>query len=110
MRYNKTVIFDNDDEYYSFLTEKRPIKSVTHYATPTIKNPSISERTTLLTQQHIWKYGDRLYNLAHQYYADVNYWWVIAWYNGVALESEIKNGDLIEIPVNLRKTLKILGV
>jgi nucleoid-associated protein YgaU len=110
MRYSKTVIFDNDDDYYSYLTEKRPISSVTHYETSILKNPTIADRTELVTQQHVWSYGDRLYNLAHKYYGDVNYWWVIAWYNGVSLEAEILNGDLIEIPINLRRTLKILGV
>ena len=89
MRYSKTKIFDNSEEYYQYLTKKRSIKSVTHYETPTLRNPTISERSSLVTQRHIWKLGDRLYNLSHKYYGDVNYCWVIAWYNGVGLESDI---------------------
>ena len=48
--------------------------------------------------------------IAFKYYGDVRYWWVIAWYNGVALEGDLINGDLMEIPINLRETLAILGV
>ncbi len=102
--------FANDEEYYSYLRKNRNVSSITHYETPILKNPTISERMTLVTQQHIWKYGDRLYNLSYQYYGNVTYWWVIAWYNGVALESEILNGDIIDIPIDLKQTLKVLGV
>lgn len=110
MRYKKTRVFDNDEDYYSYLTKNRPIKSSTHYETPILRNPTIDERSRLATQNHVWSYGDRLYNLAFKYYGDVNFWWVIAWYNGVALEAEILNGDLIAIPINLKETLKLLGV
>ena len=101
MRYKKMKKFANDEEYYSYLREKRNVGSITHYETPILKNPTISDRASLVTQQHIWKYGDRLYNLSYQYYGNVN---------GVALESDIFNGDIIEIPVDLRLTLKVLGV
>jgi hypothetical protein len=40
----------------------------------------------------------------------VRYWWVIAWYNAVPTEASLENGDLIAIPVNLGKTLAVLGV
>ena len=110
MRYKKTRMFDNDEEYYEYLLENRPVKSVTHYETPILKNPTIAQRMGIVSNQHVWKYGDRLSNLSYKYYGDVRYWWVIAWYNGVAMESEIFNGDLIEIPINLRATLKVLGV
>ena len=110
MRYKKSRIFENDKDYYAYLRKNRPLKSVTHYETPIMRNPTIEERSKLATQNHIWAYGDRLYNLAFKYYGDVNYWWVIAWYNGVSLEAEILNGDLIAIPVNLSETLRVLGV
>ncbi len=110
MRYNKTKTFFNDEEYYQYLIKRRPIKVSTHYETPILSNPTINQRANLTTQNHIWSYGDRLYNLAYKYYGDVSYWWVIAWYNGVGLEAEILNGDLIAIPVNLKEVLKVLGV
>ena len=109
-RYKRTRIFSNDEDYYSYLRDNRSLKRVIHYATPKIKNPTISDRTGLVTTAHIWSYGDRLYNLAFKYYGDVNYWWVIAWYNGIPTEAHIRNGDLIDIPVNLNNALSVLGV
>ena len=110
MRYTKTEIFVNDEEYYEYLRNKRKIKSVNHYETPVLRNPTISDRMQITSQSHIWSYGDRLSNLSYKFYGDVRYWWVIAWYNGVGIEADLQNGDLIEIPINLRKALQILGV
>tara|TARA_B100000287_G_scaffold134611_1_gene126558 strand:- start:1323 stop:1658 length:336 start_codon:yes stop_codon:yes gene_type:complete len=109
-RYKRTKIFTNDEEYYNFLTKNRNIKKATHYATPILRNPTITDRTLLLTTAHIWSYGDRFYNLAFKFYGDPSYWWVIAWYNGVPTEADIQNGDLIDIPVNLNDALSVLGV
>ena len=109
-RYRKTKIFSNDEEYYNYLREKRGIKRVVHFSTPVLRNPTVADRTRLLTTSHIWSSGDRFYNLAYKYYGDVNYWWIIAWYNGVPTESDIRNGDLIDIPINLNDTLSVLGV
>tara|TARA_B100001250_G_scaffold232423_1_gene199575 strand:+ start:47 stop:379 length:333 start_codon:yes stop_codon:yes gene_type:complete len=110
MRYNRTKIFSNDEEYYEYLRRNRKLKSVDHYATPKLKNPTVAERASLVTNQHIWKYGDRFSNLAFKYYGDVRYWWVIAWYNSTPTEASLQNGDLIAIPINLDRTLTILGM
>jgi|TARA_R110002110_G_scaffold144038_2_gene332995 nucleoid-associated protein YgaU len=110
MRYKGTKIFSNNEDYYEYLRRERNLKSVDHYATPILRNPTVGQRASLVTNQHIWKYGDRLSNLAFKYYGDVRYWWVIAWYNAVPTEASLENGDLIAIPVNLGKTLAVLGV
>ncbi len=110
MRYKGTKIFSNNEDYYEYLRRERKLKSVNHYATPILRNPTVAERASLVTNQHIWKYGDRLSNLAFKYYGDVRYWWVIAWYNSVATEASLENGDLIAIPINLGKTLAVLGL
>jgi nucleoid-associated protein YgaU len=109
-RYNNTPKIMNDIEYYDFLTKKRGIKKATHYGTPVLHNPSVSERLMLRTSPHIWKYGDRLSNLAFKYYGDVTYWWVIAWYNGVPTEAHLDPGDPLDIPINIEQALKALGV
>tara|TARA_A100001015_G_scaffold109655_1_gene121700 strand:+ start:617 stop:952 length:336 start_codon:yes stop_codon:yes gene_type:complete len=109
-RYKRTKVFSNDEEYYDYLRKNRGIKRAVHYATPQLRNPTVSERASLLTTSHIWSYGDRFYNLAFKYYGDVNYWWIIAWYNAVPTEADIRNGDLIDIPVNLNDALAVLGV
>ena len=110
-RYNRTAIVDNDIEFYRFLREKRGnVKNIRHQETPILKNPSVVERASLRTTSHIWKYGDRLSNLAFKYYGDVTYWWVIAWYNGVPTEAHLDPGDPLDIPINIEQALKALGV
>ena len=109
-RYTKTQKLSNNSEYYSFLRKKRHVRNIVQYATPKLYNPSPSARASLVVDTHIWKYGDRFYNLASQYYGDVRYWWVIAWYNAYPTEAHLKPGMVIQIPVNLQATLEILGV
>tara|TARA_Y100000310_G_C20491798_1_gene719612 strand:+ start:296 stop:631 length:336 start_codon:yes stop_codon:yes gene_type:complete len=109
-RYRGTVVFDNSTEYYEYLRKDRDLKSVLHYATPILAHPTIYGRTTLVADKHVWGYGDRFYNLAHKYYGDAQYWWVIAWYNALPTEADIQNGDLISIPINLEKVLVTLGM
>ena len=87
-RYNKDRKIINASEYYKFLREKRGIKSITHYETPTLSHPSVME----------------------QYYNDPRYWWVIAWYNGYPTEADIKPGALIAIPVDIEEALTALRV
>ena len=109
-RYNKDRKIVNASEYYKFLTEKRGIKSITHYETPILAHPSAMQRAALLTNNYIWKYGDRFYQLANQYYNDPRYWWVIAWYNGYPTEADIKPGALIAIPVDIEEALTAFRV
>ena len=80
------------------------------YETPIIKNPSVAERTGLTADAHIWKYGDRLYKLADQYYNDSRFWWVIAWFNNSPTESHLILGDVIFIPSPLERLLYYYGV
>jgi|TARA_Y100000296_G_C5083484_1_gene211155 hypothetical protein len=109
-RYRNSKIITNKSEYYKPLREARGVKYIVQYETPELKNPSVADRARITADSHIWKYGDRLYKLAYQYYGDTQYWWVIAWWNGVPTEAEIKNGVLISIPINIEDALKALGV
>jgi len=107
-RYIGVGIVNNNNEYYSSIRRGR--KNIAHYETPYLLHPTVSQRSQLKTLTHIWKYGDRFYKLADQYYGDVQYWWVIAWYNTVPTEANIYNGDVIEIPTDIQEALRILGV
>jgi hypothetical protein len=73
-----------------------------------LKNPTIADRSALKTVTHVWKYGDRYYKLADQYYNDVDYWWVIAWWNARPTEADVSPGDAISIPLNLEEALQVL--
>ncbi len=109
-RYNGYKKFRNDSEYYSPLRKSRELKSVVQYGTPLLYHPNIFERASLQRDTHIWKYGDRFYNLADKYYNNPDLWWIIAWYNGYPTEAHIRKGDVIEIPVSLEEVSSVLGV
>tara|TARA_R100000664_G_C2729175_1_gene120209 strand:- start:263 stop:604 length:342 start_codon:yes stop_codon:yes gene_type:complete len=109
-RYRNTGTRTNKSEYYSPLREKRGLKQLVHYKTPTMVNPTVQDRQRIKSVPHIWSYGDRLYNLADQFYGDSRYWWVIAWWNGYPLEASIKLGTKLRIPLNIEQALDALGV
>lgn len=108
-RYANKKIFLNDAEYYDFLRKNRSnTKGVRQYDTQILKNPTIADRSALKTVTHVWKYGDRYYKLADQDYNDVDYWWVIAWWNARPTEADVSPGDAISIPLNLEEALQVL--
>ena len=109
-RYKGTPVFDNSGEYYEYLRRRRDLKSVTHYATPIMAHPTITGRSRLVADKYVWGYGDRFYNLAHKYYGDPQYWWVIAWYNKRPTESHVKIGDVVRIPTPLDKVLNYMRI
>ena len=105
-----STTINNDIDFYRELRERRGVKQIQHFTTPRLRNPTISDRISLKTSTHIWKYGDRFYNLAYQYYGDVRYWWVIAWWNGQPTEVTIQTGDFLDIPLDIGAALDALGV
>tara|TARA_Y100001973_G_C5200544_1_gene337295 strand:- start:2251 stop:2589 length:339 start_codon:yes stop_codon:yes gene_type:complete len=109
-RYNRSAKITNDSEYYAPLRESRGDKKIVQYATRPLRNPSVEDRRRISTTRHIWKYGDRYYNLAQKYYGDSRYWWVIAWWNSYPTEALINNGEMIFIPLNLEQTLRVFGI
>ena len=108
-RYRKKQIFPNNSDYYAPLRKSRNLRTIPQYGTQVLIHPTIEDRARIKSDRHIWSYGDRLYKLAHNYYGDVRYWWVIAWWNGYPTESQIPTGVVLTIPLNLERALKALG-
>ncbi len=103
--------FRNNSETYKKILEDRGYPGgVIHYATPTLRHPSATEIAKLTRQQHIWGIGDRYYKLAHRYYGDSKYWWIIAWYNRKPTESHMQIGQTLFIPSPLEDILRYFGV
>jgi hypothetical protein len=109
-RYSKTQTLLNRSEYYRFLRQKRDVKQIVQYATPKLAMPTLGARINVPVDTYVWKYGDRLYNMASRYYGDVRYWWVIAWWNAYPTEADLKPGMAITIPLDLEAALQVLGV
>ena len=108
-RYTNMRIFTNDEEFYKFLRKNRNSpKALRIYETPTMHQPTVAERSTLMTVNHIWKLGDRHYKLASRFYGESQYWWVIAWYNGLPTEADVKPGDVLAVPTDLEAALRVL--
>ena len=108
-RYGSAKVTNNDSDFYSPLAQERGLKSIRQMQTIVLKNPAIFERIGLATDTHIWKFGDRYYKLAFQYYNDPKLWWIIAWYNGYPTEANVKIGDVLDIPLNLEEIVRVLG-
>jgi|TARA_R100001163_G_C5038844_1_gene177428 hypothetical protein len=109
-RYKGQKVLTNKLRFYKFLRKMRDNNgAIEHYATPYLKNPSVFERASVATTNHVWSYGDRYYNLSKQYYNSTTYWWVIAWWNARPTEGHVRPGDVIVIPLNLETALEVLG-
>jgi len=109
-RYENRRVFTNNLKQYKEYLEERGQSFLTQYTTPNLKHPAREDVLSLTLIPHTWTYGDRFYKLAHQYYSDVNLWWLIAWYNKTPTEFHLKPGDLIRIPTPLQTIIDILDV
>ena len=110
-RYKNFRVLNNSNEYYRKLRQKRNnTKNIVQYETPILRHPTIAERASLATTQHIWVLGDRYYKLANKFYNDPTLWWIIAWYNARPTEADILPGDLILIPLSVEDVLDNFGI
>jgi nucleoid-associated protein YgaU len=110
-RFDNRVTKVNSHEMYKELFEKRNVpQGVSQYSTPVLKYPDANQIQSLTRLSHIWKYGDRYYKLAHEYYGDPKLWWVIAWYNKSPTEAHNSLGDTLYIPFPLEKIYNYFGL
>lgn len=107
-RYDRARPYTNRSELYEELFEERGVKQIRQYRTGMMRYPTESERASLQRIQYVWKLGDRLSRLAHQYYGDSSLWWVIAWYNLRPTEAHFKVGSIVYIPAPLDRVLMFL--
>ena len=109
-RYNSIEPLLNDIDQYEPLRKKRGLKYLNQLPLKPMHHPTLLQRVATATEPHLWSTGDHFYKLAHKYYGDPKYWWVIAWYNGYPTEGDMRLGALIDIPLDLTDALEILGM
>ena len=109
-RYNDRKIVINRTPQYKQLLKDRNVPFIRQYFTANLHHPTVEEVMDLNVVSRVWKMGDRYFKLAYEYYGDSKLWWVIAWYNQKPSEADVKNGDIIEVPLPLDKVLGILKV
>ncbi len=107
-RYDKSRPFNNTQEIYEEFFEDRDVNYIKQYRTGKLHHPTVADRASLESIEHVWTLGDRMYKLAHRYYGDSRFWWVIAWYNGRPTEAHFNNGTLVYVPQPLNRVLAIL--
>ena len=107
VRYDHRVLLLNDDEIYEKFFDKRGRQSIRQWSTGRLSYPTVADLRGMTRSQHIWKAGDRYYNLAIQYYGDAQYWWVIALFNQKPTEADVKVGDRLEVPLPLEAILRV---
>lgn len=74
------------------------------YFKPTLY-PAIPERDTDIIHNVVQ--GERLDLLAHKYYGDVNYWWIISKANGLSpSDIGIKSSTQLRIPTDIGEVLR----
>ena len=104
-RYQGRRVAVNSDDLYKNILDQRGLKFVRQYRTANLSYPSKEKIGRMMTDQHLWKMGDRFYKLAHHYYGDSKYWWVIAWFNKTPTENLLSVGQTVYIPLNLEEIL-----
>ena len=109
-RYNTTRIGVNDSPEYDKLFKERGIKRLEQYFTPKMNHLTADQISSLSVISHVWTTGDRFYKLAFDYYNDARLWWVIAWFNRTPTESDVKLGDMINIPTPANRVIELLGL
>ena len=107
-RYEDKRVLQNEEESYSEILADRGVKYIRQYGSANLTHPNVDEIRTLERVGHVWVVGDRFYKLAHQYYGNSKYWWVIAWYNQKPTESHVTLGEVLKIPFPLYKVLAYL--
>ena len=109
-RYINRQISRNDNELYKKHFEERGVNFIRQFKSPTLSYPTVPQMRQLQRIGHVWTTGDRYYKLAHKFYGESQYWWIIAWFNKKPTEGHIEKGETIYIPLPLNKILNFFNV
>ena len=109
-RYAERDLIFNDSRIYKTNFFNKGVEFITQYSTPVFVQPDPELASDLEVVKKIWTLGDRMYKIAHKEYGDVNYWWVLALFNGRPTDHHFHPGDIILIPHPLDQVLEMLGV
>jgi len=109
-RYNNRRTGTNNSSQYRSIFERRGVRRIRQFLTGQFTYPTAEQIANLQTKRHIWKTGDHFYKLAHKFYGDSTYWWVIALFNKKPTEASVEYGDVVYIPMPLARTLEYLNV
>ena len=107
-RYRNVKLVNNQNIEYNDIISRRGANFITHYSFDKFKELKLKDVPDLHYYTHMWTTGDRLFKLAHRYYGDALYWWIIAYFNNKPLETDISLGETILIPTPLEVLLSAM--
>jgi len=94
----------NTNNQYKEIFEERGVNRIEQYRTPTLKEVP----DTIPTFEYIWKYGDNFAIIAHKFFKNKKYWYVIAQLNNKPTEAHVEIGETIKIPYDINLVLQVL--
>jgi len=107
-RYGNKEKVLNENELYERQFESRDVNSIIQFKMEAISYPTLEEKSLIQEVNYRWKPTDRLYRIANEYYGDHRKWWIIAQYNKIGSELEIKTNQIIKIPRPLSIVLQYI--
>tara|TARA_A100001391_G_C5017832_1_gene265004 strand:+ start:539 stop:880 length:342 start_codon:yes stop_codon:yes gene_type:complete len=108
-RYANTEITSVDRREYSEIFKNRAKKNALIIKFEKLKELKIEDLDGILLETHIWVPSDRFFKLSSKYYGSPMYWWVIAYFNNTPLETDVKVGQKLLIPIPIENILEALG-
>lgn len=107
-RYFRKSTAINGSQQYKKVFDKRGVSNITQFRTPQFRPVTDAELESIEVYKHIFKIGDAYWNLSERAYGDPQFWWVIASFNKKPTLSDLKDGDIVRIPVDLSQALELL--
>ena len=97
----------NDKEQYDKLFEKRGVRQIVQYRSPSANFVSDEELSRIECFNVSWYHGLSFEKLASDFYGDPTHWWVIAGFNRKPTESHVEIGEVIRVPKSLADALQV---
>ena len=110
MRYHGTKFYLRRTPQYDILLKKRNIREATEfYSTTILGDPNLFNPAVLEITTESWGFHTKMFRLAHKYYGDSQYYWVIGLFNQKPTDAHWSIGDTIYIPTPLEYVVELLG-
>jgi nucleoid-associated protein YgaU len=98
----------NRHPQYEELFEDRNIKKIEQYRTKKLTYPSKEQIDNLELTKYYWRPNDNFYKISEKFYGDSKYWYIIAQFNKLPFEGDIKVGDTLMIPRPLVRVVQVM--
>ena len=104
-RYKNLTKFANNSDEYSEFFEYKGIKNPVQNVTFKMNNISKIDLSKLNFVFHLYKSGEKLYNISNKYYGAPEYGWMILLTNQISDQNKLYDGKYLKIYVPLETLL-----